>query len=332
MNEPEIDAETSVDSLHDDLSANFADFGAETSAEPTEKAPAADATAQPTGKPKEAASGDAEKATTTTSTTLELPKHWSDADKTLFAKAPPEIQQRWLAREAEQQRGLDTKFQEIAGFKRESAILDEMFSPLSRELELRGISRPQFIGSLLGAHKYLVAEPQKALRWLAEQYGVDISTLNEQAQSNPQRDELMREIHGLKSQVNGFFTVQQQAEHQANLGKVESFAEAKDEKGNPLHPHFDEVAADVLTLMKAGLKDLGAAYNKAVRMNDEVWTKVQAEQKASEKRATDTKRLEDINKAKRAGVTSESREAKNGSASPSTLRDDLAAGFANFAG
>lgn len=329
MNELETDAETSVGSLHDDLSASFKDFGTETSAEPEKSPPAADATAQ---LPKEAVSGEAEKATDLKTQTLEPPKHWADADKQLFAKATPEIQQRWLAREVEQQKGLDGKFQEIAAFKREREVLDEMFAPLARDLELRGISRPQFISSLLGAHKYLVAEPQKALRWLADQYGVDVSTLTEQAQSNPQEDMLMREIHGLKNQVNGFFTAQQQAEHSVNLGKVETFAQAKDDKGNPLHPHFDEVANDILTLMKSGTKDLDAAYNKAIRMNDEVWTKVQAEKAAADKKAADIARLNDINKAKRAGVTSESREAKNGSASPSTLRQDLEAQFANFSG
>lgn len=328
MSELNTDAETSVGSLHDDLSAGFKDFGAETSPETEKSAPAADATAQL----KEAASGDAEKAKESLPQALEPPKHWADADKTLFAKAPPEIQQRWLAREAEQQKGLDGKFQEIAGFKREREVLDEMFAPLARDLELRGISRPQFIQSLLGAHKYLASEPQKAIRWLAEQYNVDLSTLNEQAQSNPQAEALMREIHGLKTQVNGFMSVQQQAEHQANYGKVESFAEAKDDKGQLLHPHFDEVAADVLTLMKAGTKDLGQAYTKAVRMNDEVWTKVQAEKAAADKKAADIARLNEINKAKRAGVTSETREAKDKSASPSTLRQDLEAQFANFSG
>lgn len=325
MNEPDDGLETAADSIHDDLSAGFKDFGAETSTETEKPAPAADATAQPLG----TVSGEAEKATEV----IEPPKHWADADKQLFSKAPAEIQKRWIARETEQQKGLDSKFQEIAGFKKEREVLDEMFAPLARDLELRGISRPQFIGSLLGAHKFLVSEPDKAIRWLAEQYGVDISTLNEQ-QSNPQEDKLMRAVHGIETRLNGFVSAQTQAEHQANLGKVESFAEAKDEKGNPLHPHFDEVAEDVLLIMQAmppGKKDLEAAYTKAVRMNDAVFTKVQASKAASEKAQADKQRLEEINKAKRAGVTSDAREAKGGT-SPQSLRDELAAGFANFAG
>lgn len=329
MNEPEeLDTETSVDSLGDDLSAGFADFGTETSTDTTDKAPAADATAQDSAKEKPA-SGEAEKATTAL---LEAPKHWAEADKALFAKAPREIQDRWIARETEQQKGLDEKFQSIAQIKREREQLDELFKPLARDLELNGVTQTQFVSRLVGAHKYLVAEPDKAIRWLAEQYGVDLSKLNEQAQQNPQDNQLMKAVHGLETRVNGFVTAQQQQEHQANLGKVESFADAKDEKGQPLHPHFDEVAQDVLILMKAGEKDLNVAYSKAVRMNDGVWTKVQAEKQAADKKAADIARLNDINKAKRAGAASEVREVKNGSAKPSNLKEELTTGFANWQG
>lgn len=318
----ELDTETPVDSLHDDLSAGFENFGAETPTETKDPAPAADATAQ--GKP---ASGEATKVTEQ----AEAPKHWAEADKALFAKAPLEIQQRWLAREAEQQKGLDAKFQEVAGFRREKEALDELFAPLSRDLELNGISRVDFTRRMLGVHNILRDDPKQAFRWLAEQYGFDLSTLNEQEQqSNPQLDKLMKSFQTIESRVNGFVSQQTQQEHQANLGKVENFATAKDDKGNLLRPHFDEVAADILVLVKNGTKDLDAAYNKAIRMNDTVWTKVQAEKAAADKKAADIARLNDINKAKRAGVTSNAPEAKGGSERPSTLRDDLTAGFANF--
>lgn len=322
---PDIEevTETSDDSLHADLSAGFADFGTETPTESTDKAPAADATAQ-VEKP---VSGEAEKAPLET---VEPPKHWADADKALFAKAPKEIQQRWLARETEQQKGLDAKFQEIAGFKREREQLDELFSPLSRDLELNGISRVDFTRRMLGVHNILRDDPKQAFRWLAEQYGFDLSTLNEQEQQNPQLDKLMKGFQGLETRVNGFVSQQTQAEQKANLDKVEGFATAKDDKGNLLRPHFDEVAADILLLVKSGAKDLDAAYNKAIRLNDAVWQKVQAESKAAEKKAADIARLNEINKAKRAGAASDAREVKNGSSQSTTLRQELEAGFANF--
>lgn len=324
------DAETSVDSLHDDLTAAFESVGTETSADTDKAAPAADATAQSADKGP-TASGEANKAPVETA--VEPPKHWSDSDKQLFTRAPKDLQQRWISREAEQQKGVDAKFQEIAGYRREKEAFDEVFGPLNRDLELNGISRVDFTRRMLGIHNVLRDDPKQAFRWLAEQYGYDLSTLNEQEQSvNPQFAELMKKTQNLERQLSGFATQQQQADHQANLGKVESFANEKDEKGTPLRPYFDEVAADILVLVKNGTKDLTAAYNKAVRMNDAVWAKVQADQKLADTKAAATERILEINKAKRAGKTSEVVEAKAGNSRPTTLKEDLNAGFAAWEG
>lgn len=307
-------AETSTDSISDELEAAF---GAET---PTDAAPEADATAQETP-----VSGEATAA-------IEAPKHWPDADKGLFAKAPPDIQKRWLERDKDYTKGFDAKAQELAKLQRYSQSFDELFSPYGRDLELNGLTRQQFVSQLLGAHKYLQDSPKDALKWLAQQYGVDIAALTGQ-QVDPQTAKVDQRFESLETKLNGFASAQAQAEHQSNLGKVNNFAEAKDDKGNLLHPHFDEVAADVVAIMKSGVtKDLEVAYAKAVRLNDGVWEKVQAE-KATAKAAADKQtRQAEIDKAKRAGVTSEAREKANGAARPANLRQDLEVGFANWGG
>lgn len=305
--------ETSADSISDDLSAAF---GTETSAEP---APTADATAQP----ETVVSGEAEAA-------LDAPKHWSEGDRSLFVKAPREVQQRWLDREKEYTKGFDAKAQEAAAMRREREQLDELLSPFARDLELRGMPRQQFLGSLIGAHKFLLENPNEAIKWIAQQYGVELSALNESAQPDPQLSRLNKGFQTLEQRLNGFVGAQQQAEHQANLGKVQTFAEAKDDKGQPLHPFFDDVAEDVLVLMKSGVRDLDAAYTKAVRMNDEVFQKVQAAKAVQSQATAKQKQQAEIDKAKRAGVTSQAREASNGTTRPSTLKEDLEAGFASW--
>lgn len=305
--------ETSADSIGDELSAAF---GTETS---VESAPPADATAQPS----QAVSGEAE-------AILEAPKHWAEGDRNLFGKSPREIQQRWLDREKEYTKGFDAKAQELAKLSREREQLDEMFSPYSRDLELRGMSRQQFMGSLIGAHKFLLENPNEAIKWVAQQYGVDFAALNEQKPADPQFDKLSQGYQSLEKRLNGFVSAQQQAEQQQNLGKVQTFVEAKDEKGQLLHPFFDEVAEDVLAVMKTGVRDIDAAYAKAVRMNDAVFEKVQAQKAVSTQAAAKAKQQAEIDKAKRAGVTSQAREATNGATRPSTLKDDLEAGFASW--
>lgn len=311
-------AETSTGSLTEDLEAAF---GAET---PTESAPEsveADATAQ--AKP---VSGEA------TAATIEAPKHWADADKGLFSKAPPDIQKRWLDREKEYTKGFDAKAQELAKLQKTYTPFDELFSPYDRDLQLRGQTRQQFTSQLLEAHKYLQDSPKEALKWLAEQYGVDIAALTgQQQQVDPQLDGVNKRIQGIESNLNGFAQAQAQAEHQSNIGKISAFADAKDEKGNLLHPHFDEVVNDVVAVMKSGVtKDLGTAYAKAVRLNDAVFEKVQAEKATAKATADKATRQAEIDKAKRAGTASATRENANGTARPATLKQDLEVAFANY--
>lgn len=312
MNDPELGAETSTErSLEDDLSAAF-----DASANSPEGGSGTTAEATAQGNP---VSGEP-------NASLEAPKHWSEGDRTLFSKAPREVQQRWIDRETEQQRGLDAKFQEIAGFRREREQWDEMFSPYKRDLELQGISSTQFLSRLLAGHKYLIDSPKDAFLWLANQYGVDPKTLFESRESNPQFDKLNQGFQSLQQKLEGIETERKRAEQQANLSRVESFAQAKDDKGQLLHPYFDEVAEDVLALMKGGLRDLDKAYVKAIRMNDGVWQKSQAASQAQAKAAADAQRKADIDKAKRAGVTSETTTA-NGTTKPKSLQESLEKAF-----
>lgn len=305
--------ETSADSIGDELNSAF---GTETSAEAPVQA--ADATAQ--GVP---VSGEAE-------ATLEAPRHWTEGDRSLFGNAPREIQQRWLSRETEYTKGFDTKAQEVANFRREREQQDQIFAPFDRDLELRGLSRQQFMGSLIGAHKLLLENPAEGLKWVAQQYGVDPAALLEQKQSDPQFDRLSQGFQKLNQRLDGFVSASQKAEHEANVGKVQAFAEAKDEKGQPLRPYFDDVAEDVLALMKSGVKDLDQAYTKAVRMNDQIWEKEQQRKAAATQVAAKAKQQAEIDKAKRAGTTASAREAGNGSARPSTLKEELETAFAGY--
>jgi hypothetical protein len=65
---------------------------------------------------------------------------------------------------------------------------------------------------------------------------------------------------------------------------VKQFEEAKDASGNPAYPHFEAVRNTMAQLLEAGLaNDLSSAYEKSLRMNDELWkTEQEAKAKASE--------------------------------------------------
>jgi len=261
--DPETGAETSADlSIHDELSQAF---GAETPADDPGTTASAAQAPPASGEPN------------ATEVALEAPKHWNEADKTLFSKAPREVQQRWIGRETEQQKGLDAKFQEIAGFRREREQIDELFAPLARDLELQGVSRIQFMQSLVGAHKFFLEKPREAALWVLNQYGVDPKTLTEEPAADPRLANVDQRFQKLETTFNGFVEGQQRAAQQENLSRVQQFAAAKDDKGQPAHPYFDEVSSDILALMRTNPgMTLEVAYPKAVRMNDQVWEKEQA--------------------------------------------------------
>lgn len=258
---------------------------------------------------------------------LEAPKHWDDRFKAQFGKVPREVQSLWLDWDKHQARSYDTKFQELAGFRRERERFDELFAPYARDLELAGVDRGQFVQSLLAGHRYLQESPRDALLWLAQQYGVDPKVLTEAPEgADPKLAGLVSEIDGLKRQLTGFTSSAQQREQQQRLEQVRSFAEAKGADGKPLRPYFNDLKADILTLVKAGVTDLEQAYNKALRMNDDVYARHQAESSAAKQKEADAKRQADIDRARRAAAGNESRAT--GSTGDKSLDAELREAFA----
>ena len=322
MSTLEDGAETSTvedKSIGDELTAAF---GGETSTDATGTTAEASARATVSG----------EQNATTSLAALEPPKHWSEADRALFGKAPRDIQQRWIDREAETARGLDTKYQEIAGFRREREQLDELFKPYSRDLELAGLNRTQFIQSLLAGHKYLQDSPREAFEWIANRYGIDLQQVMAPKQDeDPRYAALQKQYQQLDGRLNGVLTQAQQSAQQANLSRVTTFADEKGPDGKPLRPYFDEVSEDILRLMKAGETDLERAYTKAVRMNDAVWEKQQAAAALAKSKTADQQRQQDISKAKRAAVGSEG-PSTAGSVKPKSLHEELSTAFEGWSG
>jgi hypothetical protein len=236
MLDSEAGTETSAPSIEDSLAAAF---GAETP-------PETSGTTAEVSAPVPPASGEPNAALAA----LEAPKHWSEVDRTLFGKAPRDIQQRWIDREAEQTRGLDTKFQEIAGFRREREQYDEILSPFKRDLELSGQSGPQFVKSLVGWMNYLQTNPTEGLPKLMQTLGLDPKQLLQpEANTDPKYSELENRTKDLQKQLETFTSQAQQRDHQQKLSEVQAFADAKGEDGKPLRPFFDEVSKDILQLM-----------------------------------------------------------------------------------
>lgn len=168
-----------------------------------------------------------------------------------------------------------------------------------------GVPFDKGLAMVLRAQDALDQNPGEAIKKIAESYGVDLRQLVGAA---PERDansdiddafdspavaEMRRELAELKAereaekqQRAAWARQQQERAKQSNLGTVDAFI-AKADK----YPHAAEVGQDIIDLLPSimranpGLQGealLAKAYEKAVRVNEKVWAKVQAAEKAAQ--------------------------------------------------
>lgn len=153
--------------------------------------------------------------------------------------------------------------------------LQEAMAPFLPDLQRHNIQPTQWIQSLGQAHQTLaMGSPEQKLQMfakLAADYGVDLNAFT--GASNPMTAQMMQQIQSLSGQVNTFTNWQKQEEQRQAQEALSMFNDAEK------FPHYEEVRGTMAELLLSGLaKDPKAAYDKAVRLNDNVWTAEQERQ------------------------------------------------------
>lgn len=252
--------------------------------------------------------------------THEAPATWPAEKRELFAKLEPEMQAFVLTRESEREADYTRKTQELADQRKAAEEITSVLEPYKQSLELAGVSPGQAIQRLFAAQRLLETRPLDGLKWLAQQYQVDLSGLSskeDEAYVDPALKGLRDEVTQLKSQL----TQRQQQEQQQNVSAVQKqitdFKDSKNEDGTPKYPHFDKIKAVMAPLVNEG-KTLAEAYEVArytlpeevARIRDEVAKTAQAEalKKAEEARkakAKEAKVTTPVIRSRNAGVEDE---------------------------
>jgi hypothetical protein len=152
--------------------------------------------------------------------------------------------------------------------------LYEAMAPLLPELQRMGVQPGQWITNLSNAHRMLaMGNPVQKLQMfakLASDYGVPLQALT-QGRVDPQASHMMNTVNALMQRVNQFENQRQAEEHSVLKQEIDAF------KQNA--PHFEAVKSTMAGLLQAGfVSDLQSAYDKAIRMNDDVWQQEQARQ------------------------------------------------------
>ena len=203
----------------------------------------------------------------------------------------------------------------------------EAVAPFIPELQQYGIQPGQWIQNLGNAHRTLaLGSPEQKLEMfskLANEYGVPLQALTGQPH-DPQFSMLAQELNQIKNQWNSFQTQQQQAEQAALNAEIAKFAESA--------PHFESVKPTMAQLLQSGVAtDLKTAYDKAIRLHDDLWNQQQAEHAKAE----EAKRLADLAAKKAKAVSPKSASptgSMNAGSGKKSLRDQLSESMESMSG
>jgi hypothetical protein len=192
------------------------------------------------------------------------PKSWPKEMHEHWTKTPPQVQEYWEKREAQMLEGLE----QYRGDATLGKSLKEVILPYQPMLQASGVDETKAVQFLLNAHYRLTNGSPEQRQAAYQQLGQNLGLV--QAQEQQQIDPALRAVMERQQKLESALEQRQREAFEAKRGELTShvaaFADAKDEKGNPKHPYFDEVADDIILLINAG-HELDAAYDKAVYAN-----------------------------------------------------------------
>ena len=219
---------------------------------------------------------------------ISAPKHWPKEEQKIFNAWDANVQHQVMDRYKAMEGDYTKKTQALAKYKKRNESLDEIYGPFRDDFQRAGMDEVAATRQLLAAHKYLREDPQQALKWLAQSYGVDLKAVNddtaiEDEYADPQMKAMQQQI----AQLQGTITNQQQQaqnmQKQEVQAMIDNFQTAKDADGNLKHPHFDVVQNQMSGLISSGVaKDIASAYEMAVYANPETRAKVLEEKVKNE--------------------------------------------------
>lgn len=244
---------------------------------------------------------------------LQPVEHWSAEDKAVFnSEETPVAVKKWMLRRHEQmERGFTRKTQQLEEQRKQYQPLMEVSQRHGEYFQRLGVSDAQALDVLVSAERILrEGSPEQKLgkfAQLAQDYGVDLRQLNpdghgdgQDGYNDPRYAQIQGELQSVKLSLQQREQAEQQRQEASLQQKVQSFAEAKDESGILKHPHFEEVRGDMARLANEYPDwTLDQMYQKAVRLNDDVFEKVQKEEKARQEALEKERKSKAAAKAKK---------------------------------
>lgn len=261
------------------------------------------------------------------------PKTWRPDALTHWEALPEQVRAEVLKREEDMFRGLEQYKAQADSAK----ALTDVVQPYTGLMQQYGVQPQAVVGNLLAAHKTLAfgtpLQKMEIFRKVAADYGVDLTGFGQLPEGeDPRLLNLSRELASTKQGLQTILQSQAQTVAKEAESTVNSFISAVDDAGKPLHPYFNDVSSDIVTLLNTGVsKTLDDAYTRAIWANpltrDKEISRIQQEKGA--KAAAEAKAAEEArNRAGTVKVRTSAKAATAGSPLGSmddTLKETLAA-------
>jgi hypothetical protein len=219
------------------------------------------------------------------------PTSWKKDYHEVWTTADPKLKEYAWQREEEMKRGVEPLLSK-AQFADQ---IQQAIEPYQNNLKSLGIEPPQAIKALMDADNVLRhgTPQQKAQMFasLSQQYGVNLGEIGnlQQQPVDPTVSALQNELYSVKNEVMTWKQQQEAAQNQALLGEIDTFAQKAE--------FFEDARPTMIQLLNSGMaQNLEDAYNKALRLDEALSSKLQQSQQAQAEAA----KRESANKAAKA--------------------------------
>jgi hypothetical protein len=205
------------------------------------------------------------------------PASWKKDFHETWASADPKFQEYAYQREEQMRAGVEPLISKAQW----ADTMNEAIAPFMQTLQGMNLDAPTAVRRLMEADNILRTSPhdQKVQYFnkLAREYGInlgDVSTLPQQGYIDPNVYALQNELNNVRGEVQGWKQQQEAQQNQVLLGEINQFAQQAE--------HFEEARPTMIQLLNSGMAtDLDDAYEKAIRLDNGLFSSVQQAQQAS---------------------------------------------------
>lgn len=206
------------------------------------------------------------------------PASWKKEYHEYWAKADPKIQEYAWQREEQMKRGVEPLLSK-AQF---ADAINQALEPYLPTIQGLGLKPEQAVAALAQADYTLRNSPPEQkmayLTQLAASYGINLNQVMQGGQTaqpsiDPLVYQLQNELNNVRGEVMGWKQQQEMAENQTLLNEINSFSMQAE--------HFEEARPTMIQLLQSGVAEtLEDAYEKAIRLDSELFDKVQSARQA----------------------------------------------------